>query len=119
LIGQGDSHSTPLEIVGASEILNHLINETLMSNQAELISEIVDIKFKGGPTDLCKQYLHTKCRVEIVVLPCDSEINNYLEERNGEPDLNGDEVHKFDEKRGQIDFFNDKDRWQLLSRELA
>jgi hypothetical protein len=32
LVGQGDSHATPLEIVGGSEVLNRVLNEALMSS---------------------------------------------------------------------------------------
>jgi hypothetical protein len=84
LIGQGDSHSTPIEIVGVSDALNTVINEILMNTSAESISELVDIKFTGNRTELCRQYLHTKCQVEIVILPCDVGVIDFLEAKNGE-----------------------------------
>ena len=74
---------------------------------------------------LCNQFMHSSCTVELMCKPS-NRLQLFMREKLGLATDEGAmlELKQVEEdmklaKRGEYDFFEDKDRWQFLSKELA
>ena len=105
--------NTPNKLVAVSSDINSAVNSLLLSNDFESKSEIINVVCPANSS--IQAYAHTKCQVEIVSMP-DEEVAAFIAEKIG----TANSIKKIvDETRGEYDFFFDRDRWQMLSRELG
>ena len=74
---------------------------------------------------LASLFMHTSCTVEVMVKPS-NRVQLFMREKIGLPTddeamikMKEEAEEKKFQLRGQYDFFDEKDRWQFLSKELA
>ena len=135
-----DSQTMPMTIVGHSKALSQQLQAMMNSGKSFSASEHLKIEFTGvndqlvqkvQPTvghearTLCNQFLTSVCTMELLIKPSD-QVLLFVREQMGLPideeameELKRDGEAMVGQPRGTYDFFNEKDRWQFLSKELS
>lgn len=138
VIASTDSQTFPSTIVGHSKSITQLLLQMINSGFGYSQTELVRIEFTGvndqiehslpvshEARTLCQQFTQTVCTLELLCKPSDQMLK-FVREQMGLPaddealnKLQSESDAVLDQQRGTYDFFNDRDRWQFLSKELS
>lgn len=115
LLAMDAQSNTADRIVATSKPINEAINSLIYSTDSLQRSEIIDVISPASAK--IDSHIHTKCQVEIVAFSSDN-VAQFVQDKLGlgDNDASGGDIRA--EPRGTIDFHNERDRWQILSREL-
>ena len=134
-----ESQTVPMTIVGHSKALSQQLLAMINSGKSFSQAEHIRIEFTGVNDQLmqnapaishearalCTRFMPSTCMMEVLCKPSE-QLLLFIREQMGLPvdeeameDLHRESEALVGEKRGVYDFFNEKDRWQFLSKELS
>lgn len=123
IVAQADSQLTPMTIVGSTGPISARLSAWIYSGKSTSQSDFLSVKFPGADvktsheaTVLCSNFMHVSAKVE-VFLTAPASLQRFVNDKGAYPTQQVTQAPT--KERGTYDMLNNRERWQLLSKELA
>lgn len=127
IVAQSDSQMTPMTIVGTTGPISAKLGAVNYSGRAGMQAQFFTISFPGAEqgssheaTVLCNGFMHIKATAEVIGQPHSTMkqfVNEKVGTRLGQTSPRGTDI--LSKERGTYNMLDNRERWKILSKELA